>query len=212
MSKPYRPWIASLAVAACLLGAPASAAEPLPASLLLEQGKLARYPTPPEGPAKWGLTANDFSLLPDDQLVAKAGLPARREQIQVAAQLGDAYAQYVFGTWILLGGTAFTHHDGDRMLSAAEKQGLVRAVTRANFVFAMMPNADGAARLARLRDMAATGNAFSTFVYGMVLARRATSDAERVEARKQLTRAAELGYVPAQQILAEQARAEAASK
>lgn len=192
------------ALAALLLAplATASLAAGLPASLILEQGKLAKYPTPAEGPGKWGVSAADFSVLTDQELVRKAGLPGAREKIQVGAQLGDAYAQYLMGAWILLGGTKFSENDGWMFLREAQKQGVVRAVTHVYGAIAFAGRADSPGALAKLAEMAATGNAFSIYAYGITLHQRATVQSTRDDAILQIRKAAEMGYAPAKELMA----------
>lgn len=195
----------TLAVAALLQafvpGSVASAAE-LPRSLILEQGRLATSATPPEGPGKWGVTARDFSVLEEKELLRKAGLPAKREELQAAAQQGDAYAQYLFGAWILTGGdTALPQQDGWRMMQASARQGVVRAVTQTQARTAVLSTLDSNAARVKLFEMAATDNAFSHFVYGAIMNNRAKTPGHAAAARAHIQKAADLGYAPAKAAL-----------
>lgn len=200
MLNGFRTLVAAALLLALMPGSVASAAG-LPRSLILEQGKLARYPTPPEGPGKWGVTAHDFSVLDDQELLRKAGLPDKRESLQVAAQSGDAYAQYLFGAWILGGGTAFPGDDGWRMMHASARQGVVRAETRMQARTAVLSTLDSNAARVKLFRMAATDNAFSHFVYGTIMHDRAKTPGDAAAARSHIQKAADLGYAPAKAAL-----------
>lgn len=78
--------------------------------------------------ARWGLADQDFSNMLGGDIAKKAGLPERRPEILLAAQAGDAYAQYLIGVSYLFG--LGTNQDGAQYIAwitKASEQGLVRA-------------------------------------------------------------------------------------
>lgn len=184
-----------VAFATLLCAATSQAKEPPPPSVMLEQGRHAGADTRLGGAEKWGLVPLDFSTLDDEALLEKAGVAGRPGEVKIAAELGDAYAQYLFGTWEVktIRRQSLPDVPGREMFELAAAQGLVRAVSRHNFQLALLPNAEGIEALAQLAAMARTGNAYSQLAYGLVLTQRAATDADRVAGRRAIWAAADQG-------------------
>lgn len=175
--------------------------EPLPAPArgiphvppaLAWAGRHASATTRASSPARWGSSAQDFATLHAQALLAKAGLPGRRGDLERAAADGDAYAQFLLAV----------HPPGEDddlvLMRKAADQGLVRAIVNLHDALAARGGTDRDSHLARLREMAALGGAHARFVLAMNLIEADGGLVDGSEGETLLRQSAEGGYAPAQ--------------
>lgn len=160
--------------------------------VLVAGGELASPTTRASSPQKWGLTAPDFSLLHDRALLAKAGLPGRKAELQAAAAQGDAYAQFLLSKRV--------DQDDDRvMLQKAASQGLVRAIVDFQLPLAFAGATNVMPHLEELHEMAQRGSAHAKYVAGRaILSHKQIPQEMYMIAARYLQEADQMGYAPAQ--------------
>jgi hypothetical protein len=154
-------------------------------------GGQASEATKASSPERWGLDGTDLSMLHNEALMQKPGLPARRPELDRAAQQGDAYAQWL----------AALRPDGQdddmTLLRKAAAQGLVRAAVDVHTSDGMR-GVGGGEHLQYVRARAEEGNAHATLYLAYLIARPEGRVAVGGEAERWLLRSAEAGYAPAQ--------------
>lgn len=159
---------------------------------LVSSGRHASAATRQSSPARWGLEARDFAALHSQAMLAKAGLPGRREELARAAAAGDAYAQFLVAV------RPPGEEDDLVLMQKAADQGLVRAISNLHDALAARGGKDRASHVEKLREMASLGSAHARYLLAMNLIEADGGLVDGSEGETRLRQAAEGGYAPAQ--------------